>query len=103
MEGSAFAFNFDYVCGLRATISIDDLEGDSLPLLQGTEAVTLNACEMDEHIIAIVAFDEAITFFRVEPFNRSKLHERSPYSMIAYGRQLHSDWVQYTVNCRNRQ
>src|SRR5207253_8464860 len=51
------------------------IELDALTLIQGLIAVALNIREMDEHIIALLAGDKAVTLVGVEELDGALCHE----------------------------
>ena len=61
---------------LAAVLGIGfDVEGDLLALGKRLEAVRDDRGEMNENVIAaVVVGNEALTFFVVEPFDRTSIH-----------------------------
>src|SRR5690606_14465943 len=55
--------------GLQALLALDDGEGDLLAFLQALEALHLDGTEVDEHVLAILAADEAEALGIIEPFD----------------------------------
>lgn len=62
-----------YIGCLQALRSFDDVEFNPVSLIQAAETLSLNSSVVHEHVRAVIAFDEPITLFRVEPFD-STLH-----------------------------
>jgi hypothetical protein len=60
---------WDDVGSLRAFRSLLNLELYLLSFVQVLKTISLNCAEVDEYIRAILAFNEAITFASVEPFD----------------------------------
>src|SRR5688572_29686302 len=54
---------------LQPLLSLHDDEGHLLAFLQALEALALDRAEMHEHVIAILAADEAEALGIVEPFH----------------------------------
>ncbi len=73
---SRFCFLLRYdVRGLRALLTLLQIELDALALSQGLEAATLNGAEVDEHVLsAIVLGDEAEALGLVEPLHGACSH-----------------------------
>jgi hypothetical protein len=66
---SGQSVNDDDVSRLQTLGSLFDVELDLLAFLQVLEAFTLNGGEVDENVRAAFAFDEAVAFCSVEPFD----------------------------------
>src|SRR5699024_9688912 len=70
---------------LPALLAPHDLEGHLLPCLQALEARGLDGAEVDEHVLAVLAADEAKALGIVEPLDGSGLsvgHRRAPWSIF---------------------
>lgn len=57
------------VSSLWSTVTFDDFERYCLTFFKCFEAFVLNSGEVYEYIVLTFYFDEAITFFCVEPFH----------------------------------
>src|SRR5262249_55923835 len=58
----------------------DDIETDSLPLIEGAHAGAFNRADMNEDIIAAIGgLNEAKTLLAVEPLHNSRIHRRDPF------------------------
>jgi hypothetical protein len=58
----------NYVSSLRAPVAFYDIKGNFFAFVEGLKACALNSGEMDEYVVTVVALDETITLFCVEPF-----------------------------------
>src|SRR6266576_3867675 len=59
------------VRGLLSLGTFDDIELDRLSLTEGAVAFANDCREVDEHVVAIGASDEAVTLLVAEPLHRS--------------------------------
>ena len=66
------------VSGLRAFLSVDDVEGYLLAFVEGLEALALNCAEMYEDVLTFVGGDEPVPFGLVEPLYSSLCHKNKP-------------------------
>ena len=64
------------VAGLGSFGSLFNIELDLLAFLQVAITIALNSGEMDEHILAAFALDEAETLITVKPLNRTNYSVR---------------------------
>ena len=64
-----------YSLGLRTTVTLRNLEFDTLAFLKRTVPVRLNCREVDEDVPTTVDRDEAVALIRVEPFDGALSHE----------------------------
>src|ERR1017187_1049628 len=62
--------------GLCAPIALGDLELDPLSLFQSAISIRLDRGEVDEHVLATVDGDEAVSLVRVEPFDGALSHSK---------------------------
>lgn len=62
------------VFSLRAAVALDNVELYALAFVEGFEAFAGDRGEVNEHVRTAFYFDEAKTFFSVEPFNGTSLH-----------------------------
>ncbi len=74
-----------HVLCLPAFGAFDDTELYGLTFLQAAETVCLNRGEMNEHVLAVLSGEKAITFCVIEPLNCSLFHcdARIPCSEFA--------------------
>jgi len=61
--------------GLRTTVTLRNLEFDTLAFLKRPVTVRLNCREVDEDVPTTVDRDEAVALIRVEPFDGALSHE----------------------------
>ncbi|AEI46321.1 hypothetical protein KNP414_07835 [Paenibacillus mucilaginosus KNP414] len=66
------------VLSLWTTVALNYVELYALTFVEGFEAVALDCGEVYEYVAAAFNFDEAETFFCVEPFHCTCLHVRKP-------------------------
>src|ERR1700759_4351596 len=66
----------DHLVGLRAPVALRDLELDPLSLFQAAVAIRLNRREVDEHVLATVYSNEAVSLVRVEPLDGALSHSK---------------------------
>src|SRR5262245_46038790 len=67
------------VARLRTLRTLDDVEGDAVPLAERTEALRLDGGLVDEHVRALVTSDETEALGVVEPLDRTLFrHESTP-------------------------
>ena len=67
------------VGSLRSTISFGYIEGNGLAFLQSLEAISNDAGEMYEYILACLRVgDEAVSLCSVEPLNSTLVHSKLP-------------------------
>jgi hypothetical protein len=59
---------FHVGCG-KALLTLQDIEAYTLTLLKGLEAVILNSTEVNEHVLAFIAFDESKALALIEPLD----------------------------------
>ena len=59
---------------LFALLATADVELDALALVEGLVAVTLDCGEVNEHVFALLAGDEAVTLFGIEELDRALCH-----------------------------
>ena len=57
------------VLGLRTFLPHGDFHGDFLTFFQRPSSSPIDGAEMDEHILTAGLFNEAETFFVIEPLN----------------------------------
>ena len=62
------------VLGLPAFRAFDYVELNLLSFLQAAESIALNGREVNEHVLAVLAADETITFGVVKPLYCSCFH-----------------------------
>src|SRR5688572_16670657 len=70
---------FDMLGG-QSFVALDLLVIDLLAVLERAKAVTFDAAEMHENILAVGIHDEPETLFGIEPLDGSNRHGRSPYN-----------------------
>jgi len=63
-----------YVLGLPPFRAFNYVEADLLTFLQAAESIRLNGREVYEHVLAVLAADETITFGVVKPLYCSCFH-----------------------------
>jgi hypothetical protein len=70
---------------LQALGAANNLEFNSLPLVEGAIAIRLNSGEMDENVLASLALDEAKAFAGVKPLHCTLfLHRCVPFREKSY-------------------
>src|SRR5690348_12272570 len=69
--------------GLKALLALDDGEGHLLAFLQALEARALDRTEVDEHVLAVLAADEAEALGIVEPLDGTGFTVR--HDFLLYG------------------
>jgi len=94
---------FYYVSRLRSASAFDDVELDRLAFFQGFEAFLLDGGEMNEHVAASFAFDEAVPFLCVKPFY-SSLHAKTfpSYSNAASVLLAYIDYNTPGMDCQRK-
>src|SRR5215467_10683861 len=74
----------NYVAGLIALGTFEQVELDSLSFIQCAVAIFLNGGEMYEHVLAGGALDKSITLGSVEPLHCTLLsHRNTPFASVA--------------------
>src|SRR3954469_23243051 len=63
------------VLRLLTLATLRNVELDVLALVEGLVSVTLNCGEVNEHVVTLLAGDEAVTLFCIEELNRALCHE----------------------------
>src|SRR5260370_22958244 len=63
------------VLSLLALTTLRHVELDALALVEGLVSVTLDCGEVNEHVVTLLAGDEAVTLFGIEELNRALCHE----------------------------
>src|ERR1700690_3929168 len=63
------------VLGLLALPALCHVELDALALVEGLVSVTLDCGEVNEHVVTLLAGDEAVTLFGIEELDRALCHE----------------------------
>src|SRR5258708_30319568 len=63
------------VLRLLALTTLCDVELDALALVEGLVSVTLDCGEVNEHVVTLLAGDEAVTLFRIKELDRALCHE----------------------------
>ena len=63
--------DLDDVGGLRALLSLGDVELHPLTLGEGLESIHSDGAEVDEDVFALVGGDKAVALRLVEPLNRT--------------------------------
>src|SRR6266478_10115122 len=73
---------FQIDCGRLAVLSLFELVGDLLILVEIAEACAFHRRDVHEHVLGLVVrLDEAETLARVEPFHCAGRHGFSPWMM----------------------
>src|SRR5690349_13754919 len=62
------------VRGLQPLRSLDDVEFDPLPFLEGTESLGVDGGVVDEHVLAALLRDEAEALRVIEPLHSTGRH-----------------------------
>src|SRR6266849_2733272 len=63
------------VLSLLALTTLRHVELDALALVEGLVSVTLDCGEVNEHVVTLLAGDEAVTLFGIEELDRALCHE----------------------------
>src|SRR5436305_8602012 len=62
------------VLRLLTLAALCNVELDALALVEGLVSVTLNCGEVNEHVVTLLAGDEAVTLFSIEELDRALCH-----------------------------
>jgi hypothetical protein len=74
--------DFLNIRGLQALRSLLDIELHLIALVQRSVTFTPYRLEVDEHVLAVLTGDEAITLGSVEPFHCSLFHGTIPFGDV---------------------
>lgn len=81
-----FQLPFHNIGSLRSAIAVNDVKLHCLTFFQGLEAFCVDCGKMHKDIAAILALNETVTFFCIEPFDFTLHAKYIPFLRQTYER-----------------